>query len=391
MPPRSPPARPVDNPGAGLDIGGMTYRVSLNKPGGERWAGIEVPAGRTILETALGQGIDYPHGCRSGNCGGCKSHLIEGEVEMAPHSPFALTEEERGRGLILACRSVPWSDCTVAPIEDEEAAVHASRRLACRVAAIGRATHDIRILSLDIESGGPFDFTARQYAALAFEGLPARDFSMASRPGAERLEFHIRLVAGGQVTRHVLDTLRIGDPVSVTGPMGTAHYRANHRGPILLVAGGSGIAPIKSIADTALAGGARQDMFLYFGARAERDVYLEEHFAGACRASSQSAYRHGAVRARPAEPTGVPAGLPTHSRRISATSTGSRPISPARRSWWRAAPNACSRSASRAGTATPMRSILRPRRRVLERSEERRARDERISPNRERRGLSERP
>ena len=257
----------------------MTYRVSLNKPGGERWAGIEVPAGRTILETALGQGIDYPHGCRSGNCGGCKSHLIEGEVEMAPHSRFALAEEERGRGLILACRSVPWSDCTVAPIEEEEAAIHASRRLACRVAAIGRATHDIRILSLDIESGGPFDFTAGQYAALAFEGLPARDFSMASRPGAERLEFHIRLVAGGQVTRHVLDTLRIGDPVSVTGPMGTAHYRANHRGPILLVAGGSGIAPIKSIAETALAGGARQDMFLYFGARAERDVYLEEHFA----------------------------------------------------------------------------------------------------------------
>ena len=135
------------------------------------------------------------------------------------------------------------------------------------------------ILSLDIESGGPFDFTAGQYAALAFEGLPARDFSMASPPGAARLEFHIRLVAGGQVTRHVMNTLRIGDPVSVNGPMGTAHYRKSHRGPILLVAGGSGLAPIKSIAESALAGGAGQDMFLYFGARAERDVYLEGHFA----------------------------------------------------------------------------------------------------------------
>ena len=257
----------------------MKHRVSLNKPGGERWTGIDVPAGRTILETALSEGIDYPHGCRSGNCGGCKSHLISGEVEMSPYSPFALTEEERGRDLILACRSVPWSDCTVKPVEADEEAVHASRRLDCRVAGIDLATHDIRILSLEIESGGPFDFTAGQYAALAFEDLPARDFSMASAPGAARLEFHIRLVAGGQVTRHVLGSLRIGDRVSVNGPMGTTHYRKGHRGPILLVAGGSGLAPIKSIAESALAGGAGQDMFLYYGARAERDVYLEDHFA----------------------------------------------------------------------------------------------------------------
>ena len=257
----------------------MKHRVSLNKSGGGPWTEIDVPAGRTILQTALAQGIDYPHGCRSGNCGGCKSHLIAGEVEMSPYSAFALEEEERGRGLILACRAVPWSDCVVQPVRADEEAVHASRRLDCRVAAIDRATHDIRILALDILDGGPFDFTAGQYAALGFDGLPPRDFSMASPPGAARLEFHIRLVAGGRVTRHVLNTLGAGDRVSVRGPMGTAHYRKHHRGPILLVAGGSGLAPIKAIAESALAGGARQDMFLYIGARAERDVYLEDHFA----------------------------------------------------------------------------------------------------------------
>ena len=279
----------------------MNYRVSLNKPGGERWAGIDVSAGRTILETALSEGIEYPHGCRSGNCGGCKSHLVSGDVEMAPYSPFALTGEERDRGLILACRSVPWSDCTVQPVEADEEAVHASRRLDCRVAGIDRATHDIRILSLDIESGGPFDFTAGQYAALAFEGLPARDFSMASPPGAARLEFHVRLVSGGQVTRHVMNRLRIGDRVSVNGPMGTAHYRKSHRGPILLVAGGSGLAPIKSIAESALAGGAGQDMFLYFGARAERDVYLEDRFSAL--AAHHPNLRNVTVLSEPAAPT----------------------------------------------------------------------------------------
>ena len=254
------------------------HKVSVNKAGGGELAVLDVPMGHTILQTALAEGIDYPHGCRSGNCGSCKSHLIEGEVEMSPYSKFALTEEEKGRGLILACRSVPWSDCTVQPIEPEDAAVHASRRLECRVAAIEQATHDIRILRLEILSGGPFDYTAGQYAVLTFAGLPPRDFSLASTPSAAQLEFHIRLSPGGRVTTHVMEELAVGDPVELRGPMGTAHYRKGHRGPILLLAGGTGLAPIKAILESALAGGARQNMFLYFGARSERDLYLEDYF-----------------------------------------------------------------------------------------------------------------
>ena len=258
----------------------MNHKVLLNKPDGSELAALEVPMGRTILETALAQGIDYPHGCRSGNCGSCRSHLIDGEVEMSPYSEFALSDEERARGLILACRSVPWSDCTVQPVEPEDAAVHASRRLECRVGAIEQATHDIRILRLKTTNGGPFDYTAGQYAALTFAGLPPRDFSMASAPGADLLEFHIRLTAGGLVSGHVMAELAVGDVVELRGPMGTAHYRENHRGPILLLAGGSGLAPIKAIVESALAGGARQEMFLYFGARTERDICLEDHFKG---------------------------------------------------------------------------------------------------------------
>ena len=255
-----------------------SYKVSLNKIDGGELTVLDVPAGHTILETALAAGIDYPHGCQSGNCGSCKSHLIEGEVAMSPYSEFALAEEEKDRGLILACRSVPGSDCTVQPVDPEDAAVHASRRLECRVAAIEHATHDIRILQLDILSGGPFDYTAGQYVVLTFAGLPPRDFSLASTPGAAQLEFQIRLAPGGLVTTHVMEELAVGDPVQLGGPMGTAHYRKNHRGPILLLAGGTGLAPIKAIVESALAAGARQDMFLYFGARSERDLYLEDHF-----------------------------------------------------------------------------------------------------------------
>lgn len=112
---------------------------------------------------------------------------------------------------------------------------------------------------------------------------------MASAPGAEHLEFHIRRVAGGAVTTHVLENLSVGDPVRISGPMGTAHYRAAHTGPMLLLAGGSGLAPIKAIVEAALAAGALQDLFVYFGARDERDIYLESHF-------QDLAARHGNLK-----------------------------------------------------------------------------------------------
>ncbi|MBT3553339.1 MAG: 2Fe-2S iron-sulfur cluster binding domain-containing protein [Rhodospirillaceae bacterium] len=265
----------------------MSYKISLKMTDAATAGEFENPMGRTILESVLAAGADYPHGCRAGNCGACKSHLISGEVEMSPYSEFALSNEEKARGLILACRAVPWSDCEIEPIAVEDAAVHASRRLECRVAEIEAATHDIRIVRLDILSGGPFDYTAGQYAELTFDGLPPRDFSMAAAPGADHLEFHVRRVAGGTVTTHVLENLSVGDPVRVSGPMGTAHYRAGHKGPMLLLAGGSGLAPIKAIIEAALAGG--QDLFVYFGARDERDIYLESHF-------QDLAARHGNLK-----------------------------------------------------------------------------------------------
>jgi CDP-4-dehydro-6-deoxyglucose reductase/ferredoxin-NAD(P)+ reductase (naphthalene dioxygenase ferredoxin-specific) len=139
-------------------------------------------------------------------------------------------------------------------------------------------THDIRRVRLAIDSGGPFDFSAGQYAAVTFPGQPARDYSMASQPGEAALEFHIRLVAGGKVSPFVLDALKPGDPVTVEGPRGISFLREHHTGPILALAGGSGLAPVKSIVERALALGMRQPIQLYFGVRDERDLYLEDHF-----------------------------------------------------------------------------------------------------------------
>ncbi|HLJ64014.1 MAG TPA: 2Fe-2S iron-sulfur cluster-binding protein, partial [Stellaceae bacterium] len=144
--------------------------------------------GQSVLEAALAAGVPYPHGCRSGNCGACKSHLEEGEVERLPCSDYALSQAERAAGMVLACRTVPWSDARLSWLEADEVALHPERRLSCRVVGIGDLTHDIKQVFLTIDSGGPFDFSAGQYAALRFGTLPPRDYSMAHRPDERVLE-----------------------------------------------------------------------------------------------------------------------------------------------------------------------------------------------------------
>jgi len=240
---------------------------------------VEVPDGGLILDSALEAGVPYPHGCRSGRCGSCKSRLVEGEVQMLPHTRFALTDAEKADGLILACRAQPLIDCTVAWLgEVEETADHPLRRLSARIASVEDATHDIKRIRLALDE--PFEYSAGQYARLTFPGAPARDYSMAGPPGGPELEFHVRRVPGGAASERIFAEARAGVPVEVSGPYGSSFLRRFHAGPVLAVAGGSGLAPIKAIVETALASGMRQPIHVYFGARTHRDVYLLDHFQG---------------------------------------------------------------------------------------------------------------
>jgi len=169
-------------------------------------------------------------------------------------------------------------DIEIAWIEGEDLALHAQRKLDCRVKTVDRLTHDITGVTLAIEGGGPFTFTAGQFARVTFPGQKTRDYSMASRPDEADLVFHIRHMIGGTVSAFVADALKPGMTVKVEGPHGVAHLKESHAGPILAIAGGSGLAPIKSIVETALATGRRGPVHLYFGARDERDIYLEDRF-----------------------------------------------------------------------------------------------------------------
>ncbi|MCG5481060.1 2Fe-2S iron-sulfur cluster-binding protein [Sinorhizobium alkalisoli] len=244
---------------------------------------IAVADERTILEAALEQGIAYPHGCRSGRCGSCKSRLIAGAVDLLPHTPFALTPEERDMGLILACRAQPKTDVAVSWLGREEGrADHPVETFQARVISLDDATHDIKRVRIMPESGLPLSFSAGQYAQLSFPGAPTRDYSMANKPGERELEFHIRRIPNGAASERVASRLAVGDEVTVRGPFGSAFLRHRHTGPILAIAGGSGMAPIKSIVETALNHGFRQPIHLYFGVRQERDLYLVDHLQALC-------------------------------------------------------------------------------------------------------------
>jgi len=147
----------------------------------------------------------------------------------------------------------------------------------CTVAALASATADVRIVTLAPEDGRPFPFLAGQYARVAFGGLPGRDYSIASLPGQAALEFHIRDQGGG-ASAYAVRQLRVGERVLVRGPMGTAVLQPDHEGPILAVAGGSGLAPMRSIVESALRRGHAAPVSLYVGARTAADLYLTDHF-----------------------------------------------------------------------------------------------------------------
>src|SRR5688572_21334829 len=224
---------------------------------------VPVEAGDTILASLLRAGVPFPFSCQAGNCGTCKCELVSGDVVELEYSEHALSAQERARGLILACRTQVWDDTVVRRIDAEELVMHPSRVMRCRVLEIEALTHDIRGVRLAVEAGGPMTFSAGQYAEVEFAPGLSRHYSMANTPEEAELVFHVRHMPGVRTSAHVATRLKVGDKVKVSGPLGVSYLREHHRGPVLLIAGGSGLAPIQSILCTLLARGYAAPVRLY--------------------------------------------------------------------------------------------------------------------------------
>ncbi len=235
--------------------------------------------GETILSAVQRAGVAFSHSCLAGNCGSCKCELIDGDIYELERSEFALTDAERASGLILACRTQVWGDTRIRRLAEDELIVHPSRILNCHVSHLETLTHDIRAVHLTPYGAAAFLYSPGQFASVEFLPGIERQYSMAGIAADATLQFHVRRVPGGKTSTHVVEQLREGDAVTVRGPLGSSYLREQHAGPVLLVAGGSGLAPIESILRGIFAqaapGGERAPVRLYFGARAERDIYHE--------------------------------------------------------------------------------------------------------------------
>lgn len=233
---------------------------------------LHVEAGANLLEALRANDVPVSYSCMAGRCGTCRCKVVQGTVLDAGRElqrPPATGADDEGH--VLACQTFVTEPCTVEIAEPDEVVVHPARTLKATVLAIEDATHDIKRLRL--QPAKPLDFSPGQYAQLQFTPAHARPYSMAGLAGDGTLEFHVRLVPEGRVTGYIAQELKVGDAVRVSGPLGSAYLRRRHEGPMLCVAGGTGLAPILSIVRGALAAGMHNPVHLYFGVRSERDVY----------------------------------------------------------------------------------------------------------------------
>lgn len=155
-------------------------------------------------------------------------------------------------------------------------AFHAA--MPCRVAEVEQVTPEVCILRLVASEGQLFDWRAGQYASIQLDTFEPRNFSIANAPGESFIEMHVRRTGAGGISDHICDNLQKDEKVEIIGAYGSAFYRAKHEGPLLAIAGGTGLAPMKAIVEAALSNGLKKDVHLYFGVREEKEIYLERYF-----------------------------------------------------------------------------------------------------------------
>lgn len=234
----------------------------------------EVATDDTILRAALRSGLGMPYSCNSGSCGNCRFELVDGAVEHVRADPPAWTDRDRKRNRWLGCQSRALSDCAIkVRLDPSYESAFRPVRMTGRLAGVTELTHDMREFAFALS--GPDGFRPGQYALLTLPGVEGpRAYSMCNLPGEAVWRFQIKRATGGAATGVLFETLRDGDPVDIDGPYGTAYLREDRDRDLLLIAGGSGLSPMISIARAAATSAAlaeRRIDFLY-ACRTPRDV-----------------------------------------------------------------------------------------------------------------------
>jgi toluene monooxygenase electron transfer component len=233
----------------------------------------------TILRAALRANIGLSYECNSGGCGACKFELLEGQVKTLWDTAPGLTDRDKRRGRHLACQCRAEGDITIkAPVSPSYVPTVAPVRQMATLKSISDVSHDIR--EFCFESERTADFLPGQYAMLSLPQVTGeRAYSM-SNIGNDRSQwqFQIRRVPQGKGTDYLFNQLQVGDRIGLDGPYGLAYLRADCPRDIVCIGGGSGLAPMVSIARGAAKLGMLNSRKLYFlyGARTPKDVCGQE-------------------------------------------------------------------------------------------------------------------
>jgi toluene monooxygenase electron transfer component len=233
----------------------------------------------TIMRAALRAGVGLPYECNVGACGTCKVELVEGEVESNWPGAPGLTERDIARKKVLGCQSRPLGDCVVkARNMPQYAEASLPRRFQATLAATRDITHDLREFSFTLPE--PIDFLPGQYALLYLPGVDGpRAYSMSNiAQGQARWEFQIKRTPDGAATSALFDRLAVGQEIAIDGPYGLAYLRTGSPRDIVCIAGGSGLAPVMSIARGVAANPAMAGIkvHLFYGGRGARDICGED-------------------------------------------------------------------------------------------------------------------
>ena len=250
----------------------MPYQITI-KPSNHVFA---VNEDETILEAALREGFVIAYGCRNGACGTCKGKVLEGAVDYGTYQEHALPDADKKLGLALFCQARPLSDLAIECREIGAAKDMPIKTLPCRVQKMERPAPDVMMLHLKLPANERLQFLAGQYIDILMKDGKRRSLSLANAPHDDvLLQLHLRNY-GGPFSDYVFNRMKEKDILRFEGPLGTFFLRENSAKPIILLASGTGFAPIKAIVEHALHKGLRRPMTLYWGGRARADLYLND-------------------------------------------------------------------------------------------------------------------
>jgi CDP-4-dehydro-6-deoxyglucose reductase len=249
----------------------MTFQVTVT-PSGRQFT---CDDDETVLSAALRHGVGLPYGCKNGACGSCRGKVLSGSVLHGSHQQRALSEADEAQGAALFCCARPQSDITIEAREIEGSDEFPVKKMPSRIAKLEKLSDDVMLVSLQLPANERLQYRAGQYIEFMLKDGKRRSYSMANAPHLDaQISLHIRHMPGGLFTDQVFSTLKERDILRFEGPHGSFFLREDSDKPIILLASGTGFAPIKALLEHWIFIESKRPVTLYWGGRRPADLYM---------------------------------------------------------------------------------------------------------------------